>query len=170
MLSHVGLFATPRTIAHQAPPARVLEWVAIFSSRGSSQPSDWTRVSLALAISFFTTVPPGKPIFSNILLYEIAHACPAFQTVPSLTNFKHLSEKHVSTTWQSLGNCHVCPERLQESTFSCVLRVRLPKGAPYGGEFRKRHCIAFFNSFFPQISSFLPAEKFPKLIPEVSEK
>ena len=49
-------------------------------------------------------------------------------------------------------------------------RVHLPKGAPYGREFRKRHCIAFFNSFSPKISSFLPAEKFPKLILEVSEK
>ena len=49
-------------------------------------------------------------------------------------------------------------------------RVHLPKGAPYGEEFRKRHCIAFFNSFPPKISSFLPAEKFPKLILEVSEK
>ena len=37
--------------------ARILEWVAIFSSRGSSQPRDRTGISR----EFFTTVPPRKP-------------------------------------------------------------------------------------------------------------
>ena len=44
-LSHVRLFATTWTVACQAPPSihpwpRVLEWVAISFSRGSSQPRD----------------------------------------------------------------------------------------------------------------------------------
>ena len=43
-LSYVQLFATPWTVAHQAPlsmeicQARILEWVVISYSRGSSQP------------------------------------------------------------------------------------------------------------------------------------
>ena len=41
--------------------ARVLEWVAISFSRGSSQPRDPTQVS-CIAGGFFTTEPPGKPI------------------------------------------------------------------------------------------------------------
>ena len=40
--------------------ARILECVAISSSRGSSQPRDQTYVS-ALTSRFFTTEPPGKP-------------------------------------------------------------------------------------------------------------
>ena len=50
-LSCVWLFATPWTVAHQAPlcmrffQARILEWVAIFFSRGSSIPRDQTPVS-----------------------------------------------------------------------------------------------------------------------------
>ena len=49
-LSHVQLFETPWTVAHQAPlsmdsPNRILEWVAISSSRGSSCPRDQTQVS-----------------------------------------------------------------------------------------------------------------------------
>ena len=50
-LSHVYLFETLRTVAQQAPlsmgilQARILEWVAMPSSRGSSQPRDGTRVS-----------------------------------------------------------------------------------------------------------------------------
>ena len=49
---------TPWTAAHQAPvheifQARILEWVAIAFSRGSSQPRDGTRVSCT-AGRFFT--------------------------------------------------------------------------------------------------------------------
>ena len=48
-LSCVLLFRTPWTVARQAPlsvifQARMLEWVAIFSSRGSSRPRDRTWV------------------------------------------------------------------------------------------------------------------------------
>ena len=40
--------------------ARVLEWVAISFSRGSSQPRDWTCVS-PLRADFLTFEPLGKP-------------------------------------------------------------------------------------------------------------
>ena len=58
-LSHVKLFETPRTVAHQAPlsmeilQARILESVAISTSRGSSQPKDSTQVSCIVG-GFFT--------------------------------------------------------------------------------------------------------------------
>ena len=46
--SHVRLFATLCTVAHQAPLSmgfsRILEWVAIPFSRGSSWPRDWTCI------------------------------------------------------------------------------------------------------------------------------
>ena len=59
MLSHVGLFVTPWTVAHQAPlstgllQARIPEWVAMPSSRESSQPRDQTQVSCIVG-GFFT--------------------------------------------------------------------------------------------------------------------
>ena len=40
--------------------ARILEWVAISSSRGSFRPRDRTGIS-CIAGGFFTTEPPGKP-------------------------------------------------------------------------------------------------------------
>ena len=58
-LSHVQLFVTPWTVAHQASlsmgilQARILEWVAMPSSRGSSQLRDQTQVSHT-AGRFFT--------------------------------------------------------------------------------------------------------------------
>ena len=51
---------TPWTVARQAPlpieilQARILEWVVMPSSRGSSQPRDQTQVS-CIAGRFFTT-------------------------------------------------------------------------------------------------------------------
>ena len=50
VLSHIQLFVTPWSVAHQAPlsmgifQARILEWVAISFSRGAFQPRDGTRV------------------------------------------------------------------------------------------------------------------------------
>ena len=56
MLSLVRFFATPWTVSHQPPlvhgifQARILEWVAISFSRGSSQPRDQTHVSCVSCI------------------------------------------------------------------------------------------------------------------------
>ena len=62
-LRHVRLFVTPWTVACQAAlslgilQAKVLEWVAMPSSRGCSWPRDWTCISYvsSLAGGFFTT-------------------------------------------------------------------------------------------------------------------
>ena len=69
LASHVWLFVTPWTVAHQAPlftgilQARVLEWVAMPSCRGSFWHRDWTHGSCVFCITdgFFTTAPLGKP-------------------------------------------------------------------------------------------------------------
>ena len=53
-------YSPPDSSAHGIFQAKILEWVAISSSRGSSWPRDWT-VSLALAGRFFTTESPRKP-------------------------------------------------------------------------------------------------------------
>ena len=68
--SYVQLFASPWTVAHQAPlsigilQARILEWVAMPSSRGSSQPRDQTYVLCLLhwQTGSLPLVPPGKHI------------------------------------------------------------------------------------------------------------
>ena len=67
-LSCIRLFATPWTVAHQAPlhgvlPARILEWVAISSPGDLPNPGikPMSPVTPALADGFFTTELPGKP-------------------------------------------------------------------------------------------------------------
>ena len=50
----------PSSSVHRILQARILEWVAISFSRGSSRPRDRTQVSCT-AGKFFTTEPPRKP-------------------------------------------------------------------------------------------------------------
>ena len=48
-----GPYSPPGSSVHGILQARIPEWVAISFSRGSSQPSDWTRVS-SITGKFFT--------------------------------------------------------------------------------------------------------------------
>ena len=52
----------PGSSVHEIFQPRILEWVAISYSRGSSWHRDWTPISapLVLAGRFLTTEPPGK--------------------------------------------------------------------------------------------------------------
>ena len=79
MVSHfscIRLFVTRWTVVCQTPlsmgilQARMLEWVAMSSSRGSSQPRDRTHVSCGSCIAdgFFTAEPLGKPAYIHVLL------------------------------------------------------------------------------------------------------
>ena len=45
---------------HGISQARILEWVVMSFSRGSSQPRDQIGISCIVG-RFFTTEPPGKP-------------------------------------------------------------------------------------------------------------
>ena len=64
--------ATPWTVARQAPlsmgilQARILEWVAMPSSGGFSQPRDWTQVS-HIAGRFFPSWATGEAL--NYLIH-----------------------------------------------------------------------------------------------------
>ena len=51
----------PGSSVHRIFQARILEWVAISSSRGSSWPRDRTCIS-CIAGKFFPAEPPGKPL------------------------------------------------------------------------------------------------------------
>ena len=71
-LSHVWLFCAPWTVTHQAPMSmglsrqKILEWVAISFSRGSSQPRDWTHVfciGRQILSHWPITLTARKPIF-----------------------------------------------------------------------------------------------------------
>ena len=72
VLSFIRLFATPWTVACQAPlsmgifQARILEWIAMSSSRGSSQPRDRTQIS-CITCGFFTIWATRKPKYTGLI-------------------------------------------------------------------------------------------------------
>ena len=76
-LSRVRLFVTPRTIAcssvHGIFQVRLLEWVAISFSKGSSQPRDQTRVSCT-AGSLFTIWATREIKATKTQLVQFSHS------------------------------------------------------------------------------------------------
>ena len=77
--SCVWLFANLWTAAHQAPlsmgvlQARILEWVAMPSSRGSSWPRDGTHISYVSCTGrwvLYHWCPPGSP---SVLFFELVY-------------------------------------------------------------------------------------------------
>ena len=54
-------YSPPGSLVHGIDQARILEWVAVLSSRGSSQPRDRTQISCN-AGRFFMSETPGKQI------------------------------------------------------------------------------------------------------------
>ena len=59
-----------RSSVHGISQARILEWVAISFSRGSSQPGI-EPTSPALAGGFSITEPPGKPYIKHIMSFNV---------------------------------------------------------------------------------------------------
>ena len=108
-LSHVRLFATPWTVAHQAPLSmgfpRQEYWSGLpFLSPGDLSDPGIKPRSPVLAGRYFTTEPPGKPLFipckllcrewiSKVLVYStggggglVAKSCLTLETpeIPGL--------------------------------------------------------------------------------------
>ena len=75
LLSHICLFGTPRAVAsvHGILQARILEWVAISFSRGSSQPRDRTQVS-CIADGFFALWPTREASLSDPIGWSLPGA------------------------------------------------------------------------------------------------
>ena len=111
--------------------ARILEWVAISSSRGSSRPRDRSWVS-CIAGRFFTAESPGKPSFTVLQLRKawdfIVITASCFLCV--YTNFDSFrrpygsgfwSTAYVSSTWTLINT---------ES--SCQLEILRGRGSTVG--------------------------------------
>ena len=67
----------PGSSVHGILQARVLEWVAILFSRGSSRPKDWSRVcSVSCVDKFFTRCRLGSPSWctKSAFLFLVTHS------------------------------------------------------------------------------------------------
>ena len=65
-------YSLPGSFVHGILQARILEWVAMPSSRGSSTPRDQTHVSCGCCIAggFFTAEPPGETQWKVGIAFE----------------------------------------------------------------------------------------------------
>ena len=120
-LCHPVDYSPPGASVHEILQARILEWPAMPSSRGSSRPRDQTRVSCisCTADGFFTAEPPEKPHnFSQVQLLSCVRlfATPwtaIRQGSLSITNSRSIP-KPMSIEWW----CHL--------TISCLRSPSLP--------------------------------------------
>ena len=75
-------YSLPGSSTHGILQARILEWVAVPSSRGSSQPSDQTRITCISYIGgrFFTIEPQGTHLDYSVtvvgsVVYGLQRRC-----------------------------------------------------------------------------------------------
>ena len=95
-LSHDQLFVTLWTVACEAPlsmgilQARILDWVAMPSSRGSSQPRDQTQV-FHIEADFLLSEPPGKPKKNGVCSLSLLQVFfPTQESNHSLLHFRQI--------------------------------------------------------------------------------
>ena len=154
MLSHfscVRLFATLWTIVHQAPlfigilQARMLKWVAMVSSRGSSLTQGSNMCLLHLLhwqVGSLPLVPPGKPVspacqLKILRLCNLNNEVNQFQSMNQspicLTLWRTLI--HTVTFEQSMGDsCYlacVSGSQNQEATLPEQSYSIIPDGVPW---------------------------------------
>ena len=105
VLSHVRLFYYPMTVVgssvHGISQARRLEWVAISFSWELSQPGNGTRVS-CLAGRFFTTEPPGKPLFYARDIFKVLPALKLSAKNPALLGLVYREDSGRNSEKRSL--------------------------------------------------------------------
>ena len=139
MLSRVQLFETPWTVACQASlsmlilQARILEWVALLSSKGSSWPRDWTQ---ALQVDSLPSEPPGKPFLTFKLVDWVKQIM--FHSVggPHPISFRAKKQKdfswrqlHRNPTWvSSLLPCEIQTHGCSINSFLNCQPASLPCG------------------------------------------
>ena len=100
----------PGSSVHGISQARILEWVAISFSRGSSRPRDTAHIS-CLAGRFFTTEPPGKPLLScgrgeNTISFRVLYvdALVFAQRTPFFLELKYASGSFILPTYLEPGH------------------------------------------------------------------
>ena len=98
----------PVSSVHGNFQARILEWVAISFSRGSSRPSDQTCVS-CIAGGFFSAVPVGKP-FVNVycislttIVSKMIHPSSIFSAVAQRWRVSYVEEEEGPKTHRVLS-------------------------------------------------------------------
>ena len=88
----------PGSSVHGISQARILEWVAILFSRGSSQPSDWTHVSWVSCIGrqILCHWDTGEAFLISLLITN------TILVVQALSSSRGMWKKIIKKSWQRL--------------------------------------------------------------------
>ena len=125
-------YSPPGSSIHWILQARILEWFAMPSSRGSSRPRDWTCVSyvyLHWQAGSIPLAPPGKPLFpalfsivfsvtksySSLLLHELQHG-----RFPVLQYLTELAQTHIYWVGDAIQPSHSLSPLLLLSIFPSI--------------------------------------------------
>ena len=86
--------------------ARILQWVAISSSRGSSSPRDWSHGSCCvscIADRFFIAEPLGKPTGNNKYYLYLTRLLKRIELKMRIKNETTIEVKHLLRVWHIRG-------------------------------------------------------------------
>ena len=151
MLFCVQLVVAPWTIACQAPlsifQARILEWVAISSCRGSSQPRDQSHVCCYSCIGLGDSLPPAPPGEPDMCIYLHSRLSWWLSSKESTCNTGDLQKTQVqSLSWED-------PLKKEMATHSSILAWEIPWTEEPGGlqsmglQKKKKKTYRLFFSF-----------------------
>ena len=119
--NHVQLLVISQTVAHQVPlslgilQTRILEWVALPSSRGSPRSRDWTCVSYVSWIGrriLYLLSPPGKPALFIDMVSFLGSCSPTASSFYSLLG----SPRDLGHT---LSSCSLSPNCVKGQEVLC---------------------------------------------------
>ena len=95
-------YSPPGSSIHGIPQARILEWVAMPSSKGPSQPRDWTCIScvyLHWQAGSLPLVPPGKPCLPHTFDYQVTELPMKGTTLWLSQHFSSFAPSCLSVGW-----------------------------------------------------------------------
>ena len=123
--------------------ARILEWVAMPSSGGSSQLRDWTQVS-CIAGGFFT-IWATREAPSTGDYPQVKHEIPTYTHKPEITKYSHCSSPGPSSTTAKVHTSteiliFIIPSQMDENLSKIKGRGRVFENLTrhfYGGHLRK---------------------------------
>ena len=124
-LCNLMYYSPPGSSVHGILQARILGWVAVSFSRGSSQPRDQTQASSVSCTAgrFFTTAPPGE---AHIYIYPLFFRSPQSTEQSFLCyriGYHQLSILHIVYICQSPSpnSSHTAPPLLPWYPYICSL-------------------------------------------------
>ena len=139
----------PGSSVHEIFQARILEWITISFSRGSSQPRDGTQVSCTAGRFFLPTELQGKPIYT--ISFDFCLWLTSLQRM-IMSRFIQVLQMALFNSFYELIIFH-CVNLLYLSLCSCTFRLLLCLGYCKSCCCEHWHACIFLNCvfFFPDL-------------------